>query len=84
MPIGLPLPTAEPQLFPTTGTSWSAHLPRPVCRATELTLWGPGVRPDPFPAQPGSAMLRVTFELGKEAGNEGYSGHPVEVKTNYR
>ena len=35
----------------------------------ELTLWGPGVRPDPFPAQPGSAMLRVTFELGKEAGN---------------
>ena len=23
----------------------------------------------PFPAQPGSAMLRVTFELGKEAGN---------------
>jgi hypothetical protein len=28
MPIGLPLPTAELQLFPTTGTSWSAHLPR--------------------------------------------------------
>ena len=25
------------------------------------------MRPDPFPAQPGSAMLRVTFELGKEA-----------------
>src|SRR6266568_5669564 len=35
----------------------------------DLTLWGPGVRPDPFPAQPGCAMLRVTFELGKEAGN---------------
>jgi hypothetical protein len=23
----LPLPTAELQLFPTTGASWSAHLP---------------------------------------------------------
>jgi hypothetical protein len=28
MPIGLPLATAELQLFATTGTSWSAHLPR--------------------------------------------------------
>jgi len=37
--------------------------------AAVLTLWGPGVRPDPFPAQPGSAMLRVTYELGKEAGD---------------
>ncbi len=27
MPIGLPQATAELQLFPTTGTSWSAHLP---------------------------------------------------------
>src|ERR1035437_1669983 len=32
MPIGLPLPTAELQLFPTTGTSWSAHLPRIALR----------------------------------------------------
>jgi hypothetical protein len=39
-----------------------------VMRA-ELTLWGPGFRPDPFPARFGSAMLRVTSELGKEAGN---------------
>jgi len=28
MPTGLPLPTADLQLFPMTGTSWSAHLPR--------------------------------------------------------
>ena len=27
------------------------------------------MRPDPFPAQPGRATLRVTCELGKEAGN---------------
>jgi hypothetical protein len=34
---------------------------------TDLTLWGPGVRPDPLSCSAGSAMLRVTYELGKEA-----------------
>src|SRR6266487_2313125 len=51
------------QPWPSSGT------PQASAMGAYLTLWGPGVRPDPFPAQPGSAMLRVTFELGKEAGN---------------
>ena len=45
----------------------------------ELALWGPGFRPNPFPAQSGSAMLRVTSELGKEAGNV-YIGIDVHRK----
>jgi hypothetical protein len=32
-----------------------------------LTIWGPGSGRTPFPAQPGSATLRVSDELGKEA-----------------
>ena len=42
----------------------------PILRRADLTLWGPGREAGPpFPGQPGRAMLPVTFELGKEAGN---------------
>jgi hypothetical protein len=64
----------------TTGTRKLEPLARRQCLAEakqagrearigrpDLTLWEPGVRPDPFPAQPGSGKLRVTYELGKEA-----------------
>src|SRR5262249_19115049 len=56
----LPTPPVLPAAVNVTslGTSYA-----------ELTLWGPGVRPDPFPAQPGSAMLRVTSSSEREVGN---------------
>src|SRR5438105_3025198 len=35
----------------------------------ELTLWGPGVRPDPFPAQPGELSFRVSTSSGRRPGD---------------
>src|SRR5690348_4875470 len=39
---------------------------RQLVRSLLLTIWGPGAGRAPFPAQPGSATLRVSDELGKE------------------
>ena len=51
-----------------------------VSAGTKLTLWGPGFRPDPFPARPGELSFRVTYELGKEAGMSVYVGIDVHRK----